>query len=458
MKNKFWAMLAVLLLVVTLLPACTPGAVKVPTSANIKPIVFVHGYAGSAAQFESQAMRFTSNGYPAKYITAYEYDTSKGLTPQFPIEEINAGLDEFIDVVLKDTSADKVDLAGHSLGTLVSQAYLRSSPEHAAKVAHYVNIDGQPSADLPGGVPTLAFWAGRRPPGFPPSGEIVGATNVNLPNVTHVECATCPEAFVEMFKFLAGHPPATDKISPEPSGKIQLAGRVVIFPQNIGIQEPSATLQIWEVDGKTGARIKSQPQATFPMGGATGGWGPFDGKSGVNYEFCLVREAFNTHYYFEPSIRSDYLIRLATEAAGGKGLSSHMDTSDRHTNMLISRGKEFWGDQGADNDVLTIDGTNVITSEICPIDKLINVIFVYDSGADGKSDLSAPTPFFFTAIKFFMTGVDLYIPAADPPNKTISVVLVSRGGGGKTQVINVPNWVSSKHRMGVLFNDFVQAK
>jgi hypothetical protein len=273
-----------------------------------------------------------------------------------------------------------------------------------------------------------------------------------------VECATCAEAFVEMFKFFTGQAPVTDKIVPEPSGKIQLAGRVVIFPQNVGIQEQSSTLQIWEVNGKTGARVSGQPQVTYPMGEATGAWGPFDGKSGVNYEFCLVRDAFITHYYFEPTLRSDYLIRLSTEMAGGKGLSSHMDTSDRQTNLLISRNKEFWGDQGADNDVLTIDGTNVITPKICPIDKLINVIFVYDKDADGKSDLSAPTPFFFTAIQFFMTGVDLYIPAADPPDGTISVVLTSRGGGGKTQVINVPNWVSTKHRMGVLFNDFVQAK
>jgi len=455
-RSKFWILAAVLLLVATFLPACAPGIVEAP--ANIKPIVFVHGAAGSAAQFESQAMRFTSNGYPAKYITAYEYDTSQGLTPQFPMEKVCTGLDEFITNVLKDTGADKVDLVGHSLGTIVSQTYLRSSPERAEKVAHYINIDGQGGANLPGGVPTLAFWAGRRPPSFPAAGTIVGATNVTLPNVTHVECSTCPEAFVEMFKFLTGQVPSTDKILPEPSGKIRLAGRVVIFPQNIGIQEPSATLQIWEVDGKTGARIKSQPQATFPMGEATGVWGPFDGKSGVNYEFCLVRDAFDTHYYFEPTIRSDYLIRLSAEAAGSQGLSSHMDRSERQSNMLISRGKEFWGDQGADSDVLKIDGNNIITPETCPLNKLVNVIFVYDNGTDGKSDLTAPIPYFYNVLSVFMSGVDLFIPAADPPNRAISVVLTSRGGGGKTQVINVPNWVSIKHRMGILFNDFVQAE
>ncbi|MGB8706917.1 MAG: alpha/beta fold hydrolase [Dehalococcoidia bacterium] len=453
MKNKFWGWFAVLLLVVSFLPACTPGAVKAPP--NIKPIIFVHGYAGSAAQFESQAVRFETNGYPASYISAYEYDSAAGLSPQFPPAAVLDGVDQVVDAVLKDTGADKVDLIGHSLGTRVSQAYLKSSPERAAKVAHYVNVDGQAGADLPGGVPTLALWAGRRPPAFPPGGEIVGATNVTFPNVTHVECATCPEAFVEMYKFLAGQAPVTDKIVTEPSGKIELAGRAVIFPQNIGVQQPGATLQIWEVDAKTGARTGSQPQATYPIGG-TGAWGPFDARSSVNYEFCLLQETIMTHYYFQPFIRSDYLIRLNTEIPG-KGLSSHADTSERQSNMLIMRNKELWGDQGADSDVLTINGSNIVTPAICPLNKLVIAIFVNDNGADGKSDLTAPIPYFFSAVSFFISGADLYIPAANPPNGTIPLVLTPRGGGGHTQVINVPNWVSLKDRIFVQFNDFIQA-
>jgi pimeloyl-ACP methyl ester carboxylesterase len=455
MKSRYWGLFAVLLLVVPFLPACKPGTIKAP--ANIKPIVFVHGGAGSGSQFESQSMRFTTNGYPANYIFAYEYDSTLGLTPAFPIDKTVAGLDTFIDSVLKDTGADKVDLMGHSLGTMVSQTYLRGSQAHAAKVAHYVNIDGQGGPDLPGGVPTLALTSGRRPPLFPPADKIVGATNINFPNVTHVECATCAQAFVEMFKFITGQAPTTDQILPEPSGKVQLAGRVVIFPQNIGINEADSTLQVWEVDGKTGARTTSQPLATYPMGGATGAWGPFDGKVGKNYELCLVRAAFTTHEYFEPTIRSDYFIRLNTEIPG-KGLSSHMDTSDRQSDMYIFRNREFWGDQGADNDALTINGINIITPAICPIDKLVNAIFAYDAGADGKTDLSAPIAYFSSAIPVFITGADIYIPAANPPTGIIALVLTPRGGGGKTQAINVPNWPSTKDRIIVQFSDFFQAK
>ena len=456
MKHKFWAILAVLILAATLLPSCAPSTVEVPAPPNIKPIVFVHGFAGSAAQFESQAMRFESNGYPANYIFAYEYDSSPGLSPNFPPAEVLAGIDELIAAVLKDTGADKVDAIGHSLGTKVMQAYLKSSPERAAKIAHYVNIDGQTSTELPGGVPTLALWAGRRPPGFLPAGEVAGATNITIPNVTHVECATCPEAFVEMYKFLTGQEPATDKILAEPSGKIELAGRAVIFPQNIGVQQPGASLQIWEIDSKTGARNGSQPRTTYDISG-TGAWGPFEAKTGINYEFTLVREELTVHFYFEPWIRSDYLIRLNTEIPG-KGLGSRMDVSDRQSNMYISRNKEFWGDQGADSDVLTINGSNVVTPAICPLDHLVIAIFVYDSGADEKSDLAKPVSFFYTVIPFFLTGADLYIPAASPPTGTVPLVLTPRGGGGKTQVINVPNWASTRDRISIQFNDFIQAE
>lgn len=455
MKSKLFAILAVLILVGILFPSCTPGAVTVPTPANIKPIIFVHGYAGSGAQFESQAMRFTSNSYPANYITTYEYDTSQGLSPQFSLADLHAGLDQLIAAVLKDTGADKVDIVGHSLGTKVMQAYLRSSPERAAKVAHYVNIDGQASTNLPGGVPTLALWAGRRPPTFPPAGEVTGATNITIPNVTHVACATCAESFVEMYKFFTGKAPATDKIVPESSGKIQLAGRAVIFSQNQGVQEPGSTLQIWEVDGKTGARIGSQPKVTYPMGG-TGVWGPFDARTGVNYEFALVRKAVAVHFYYQPFIRSDYLIRLPTSVPG-EGISSYMNTSDHSSNLLITRNKEFWGDQGVDSDVLTVNGSNIVMPEICPLNKLIIAMFVYDNGEDGKSDLSQPISSFFS-IPFFFSAADLYIPAADPPGGTISLVLTPRGGGGQTQEINVPTWVSSKHFIGIQFNDFIQNK
>ena len=93
-----------------------------------RPLIFVHGGAGSGAQFESQAMRFASNGYPQDRLAVHEYDSTFGINT---MEQVWAGLDALITEKLAATGADKVDLAGHSLGTTVLQGYLTSSPERS---------------------------------------------------------------------------------------------------------------------------------------------------------------------------------------------------------------------------------------------------------------------------------------------------------------------------------------
>jgi pimeloyl-ACP methyl ester carboxylesterase len=160
---------------------------------DLNPIIFVHGYSGSGAQFESQAMRFASNGYPTNYIAVIEYDS--GLTFPDEIEVVHGMIDAQIAEFQAELGADQVDLMGHSRGTTVSHDYL-SFPDRAANVAHYVNIDGRTADAPPGGVPTLALWAGAvERPVWP---EIVGAINVTVPDQEHVEVATSEESFLEM--------------------------------------------------------------------------------------------------------------------------------------------------------------------------------------------------------------------------------------------------------------------
>ncbi len=436
--------------IVTLLVLTVIGLCLLPAAADashekhfpaIRPMIFVHGGSGSGAQFESQAMRFTSNGYPQDYIYVLEYDSSSIATI---MSQVWANLDLLIDAVLKETGADQVELLGHSLGTSVSYGYLTSSPARAAKVAHYVNIDGQ--ANLPDAVNTLAIWAGRGTPGR----TMVGAQNVTIPNVTHVQCATCPESFFEMYKFFTGHEPETTDILPEPSEHIKLAGRAVLFPQNVGVT--GSTVEIYKVNGDTGFRIHNRPEAIYAID-ETGNWGPFKAKAGEYYEFVIVRPQSNHHFYIEPPIRDDYLIRLNTSPIGG-GIGALLDKSDRQSNLVLIRYKEYWGDQGIQNDILAVDGVNLVNAATCPITKRATTIFAYDKGADGVSDISVMIPVF--ASLSFLTGVDFYIPAANPPDERIRLVLIPRGGDGKMQVVNVPNWPSSTNSITVIFNDFLQ--
>jgi pimeloyl-ACP methyl ester carboxylesterase len=400
-------------------------------------------------------MRFTSNGYPQNLLFAFEYDTGTPSTENMTERVLR--LDTFVDTVLTSTGADKVYLMGHSLGTYVSQTYL-AVPTRAAKVAKYVNIDGAAAPALPGGVPTLALWA-TKGWSYNPLNQIVGATNVFIPNQTHVQIATSAESFLEMYKFFLGTIPATSNILSESCDQIQLAGRAMLYPQGRGVGD--ATLDIWEVNGGTGARIGAVPKATYTLSGNgfyDGAWGPFTTRCGVQYEFVLYRAGLRPHhFYFEPFVRDNYFVRLLTSPPGGIG-----DLMERNMNsaaLVITRNKEFWGDQGANNDVLTLNGANVINAATCPLIKVpgstgVIGIFAYDRYLNGLTDLSAPIPTFFAV--GFMTGVDIYMPAADPPTGTISLVLTPRGGGGGTQVINMLNWASLNHSVSAPFNDFFQ--
>lgn len=72
-----------------------------------RPVIFVHGFAGSGAQFETQARRFASNRYPAEHIEGHEYDS---LFTVETVDEVFARLDQRIARMLDRTQADRVDL------------------------------------------------------------------------------------------------------------------------------------------------------------------------------------------------------------------------------------------------------------------------------------------------------------------------------------------------------------
>ena len=320
---------------------------------QIRPIVFVHGFFGSGNQFESQAMRFTSNGYPDNYLAAHEYDSSTASVR--PAEERFKKLDKLISDLLKNTGSEKVDLIGHSLGTTEMTNYLNSSPERAKKVAHYVNVDGRQGEKLPGGVPTLAIWDG-----FGSAARtFVDAENVRIPAQSHVQVATSAETFSHMYKFFTGKEPKTTQIISEPRGQVRVSGKALIFPENVAPE--NATLEIYQVNAKTGEREKKKPEATYTIG-KDGSWGPFKAKGGDHYEFVIVRKGMQNHHFFlEEFNRSNHFIRLQTSPPTG-GIIAALDSSNHHSNLAIQRNKEFFGDQGPNNDILKINGSNIVNA------------------------------------------------------------------------------------------------
>jgi pimeloyl-ACP methyl ester carboxylesterase len=414
------------------------GVLAAPAHA-LRPMIFVHGGSGSGAQFESQAMRFASNGYPADHVRVHEYDSFFTLASQ---AQVIAGLDALVDQVIAETGTDRVDLLGHSLGTTISQGYL-SAPERAAKIAHYVNIDGAQAAAPPGGVATLAIWGAGNP-----AREIAGAENVYFPNQTHVQVATSAESFAAQYEFLNDAPPATTAILPEV--RVQLAGRAVIFPQNLGVDD--ATLQIFEVDAATGGRLRTDPDATYALSSPVGAFGPFEAIGGRRYEFVILRDdARPHHFYTEPVVRSDFLIRLLTVDANiqpGAAIQANAEQSDHAAGFVLTRYREFWGDQGANSDVLLLNGLNIISPTNSPIAKRVNAMFVGDDDLDGVNDLVAPNAFYFALP--FITAMDVFMPAAIPPTGVIRLENTSREGF--STAITVPNWATSMNVTSIVLH------
>jgi pimeloyl-ACP methyl ester carboxylesterase len=425
----FVAILALLLL-------AAPTAVAKSKHSKLTPMIFVHGGAGSGAQFQSQGLRFTSNGYPRDYIRVFEYDST---TATANMATLHTRLDQLIEQVKQETGKAKVDVLGHSLGTTVMHLYL-ADPARAANVARYVNIDGRTGASPPGGVPTLALWAGRGTPGR----EIAGATNVTIPNQTHVEVATSVQSFVEMFKFFTGRAPKHNIVREK---RITLSGRAQLFPENVGVGD--RTLEIWELKRWSGKRKRLV--ATIDVAD-DGSWGPVRGlRSGRRYEFALLLPGSTVHHlYFEPFKRSDHLVRLLTSQPGG-GVNLLIERSPNHSAVTIVRYKEFWGDQGAESDTLSVNGTNVLNPATAPITKRVIGMFAFDVGSDGASNVTVPHPVFFGLP--FLSGVDLFLPAASPPAGRVTVALRSRGAG-RTRELAFPNFPSSTDSVSVGLNDF----
>ena len=419
-------------------------------------VIFVHGFEGSGAQFESQELRLESNGYPGSYIAAFEYDSplyasalANGQSTAAQEQVLFLQLDRLIARMKALTHRPKVDLLAHSLGTKLVQHYLNSSPRRAANVAHYVNIDGQPASAPPGGVPTLALWGTRGPISQPPGRRIDGAENIDIPDSSHVQTATSPLSFYYFYRFFNGRPPRTTRIVPQ-TGMIEISGRDLNFPQNSGLA--GATVQVWNINQATGQRIGRAPLASFAIG-SSGFFGPVRVRAGRRYEFAEVRPGFPTHhFYYEPFLRSDHLIRLlesdALRAAGGI-------PDPRSVAFLILRYKELWGDQGAQSDIVKVDGVSVCNATTCPLSKEVNGLFVADYDHDGADPNTTETWPPYQSLGYFISSVDAFAPAQSPPTGEVTVTLLDRGRGPLHR-ITFPNFPATSDDVTVQFDDFTQ--
>lgn len=441
-----------------ILPAPAPGGAANPERPETAeeptyPVVFVHGGSGSAAQYETQALRFASNDYPHEVRAI---DRPAG-------QDINPILDDFLDDVMAETGEPQVYVVAHSIGVPIFSGYLDSSPERAARVAKYLAIDGggaSPDA-CPGGVDEDGNWVvpcmglfGRGDPDrrFGPD------HHVQFPEQGHTEVVGSPESFAAQYRFFTGKDPRTTLVLPERPGKVEIVGRALNFPANVGLA--GSSVEVWPVDGKTGKRKTAEPDAVFDIG-EDGNWGPVKVNGKKHYELALVRGDFVQHFYYEPFIRSNYLVRLL-QSPPDSPITQGIERSDGHSVAVVQRQKEFWGNNPfGPVDALKVSTTsasgpdqpplNIVNPETASFDEnFVLGIITYDAGSDGTSNTDGQLP-----LETFLSVVDVYYPAANPPDGTITFDLRGRGET-KPQVINAPNWPSTGHGVTASFRNWTQ--
>jgi triacylglycerol esterase/lipase EstA (alpha/beta hydrolase family) len=116
---------------------CISGAAIAPASSlALDPILFVHGWNGSATNWNTMISRFENDGWPKSYLMAYSYNTAQSNKVDAETE-----VKSHVEQLLKNTGASKVDIIAHSMGSLNSRWYIKFDGGES-KVDDWVSLGG----------------------------------------------------------------------------------------------------------------------------------------------------------------------------------------------------------------------------------------------------------------------------------------------------------------------------
>lgn len=123
---------------VSVIAICITGAAFSPAGAlALDPILFVHGWSGSASNWSTMIGRFEKDGYPKAYLSAYSYNTSQSNKVDAEKE-----VKSHVESLEKATGASKVDIIAHSMGSLNSRWYIKFVAGGEASVDDWVSLGG----------------------------------------------------------------------------------------------------------------------------------------------------------------------------------------------------------------------------------------------------------------------------------------------------------------------------
>lgn len=215
------------LILMSAVVACLFGTALAPSGAMaLDPILFVHGYARSASDWNTMIERFEKDGWPKSYLSAYSYNTSQSNKVDAEKE-----VKSHVESLLSATGATKVDIIAHSMGSLNTRWYIKfdggeskvddwvslGGPNHGTETANFCL--GTSCTEMRVGSKFLSeLNAGDETPGevnygtwWSPCDEFInpdssvpltGATNHETACISHLSLLTDPTVYEQVREFV----------------------------------------------------------------------------------------------------------------------------------------------------------------------------------------------------------------------------------------------------------------
>ena len=364
-------------------------------SAEIPPVLFVHGNGDHAALWITTLWRMESNGVPRERMLAINFTDPLARTDdrveqpnRSSTEDQRRELGEAVKELQRRTGASRIALVGNSRGGYSIRNYIRNGG--GADISHAVlcgvpnhgvydwddglggefngrgpflrGLNEGESEVTPGtafltlrsdGIDKFAQGDGRfvgkpgTPTGVTSDGPALkGATNLVLGALDHREVAFHPRAFREIYKFIAGREPSRIEIVPE--AEVKLSGLVTGTPGGVQTNRPvsGATVEIYRVSPETGERTGGPIHSS--QTGADGRWGPAQVEPSWYLEIVLASAGSpTTHIYRSPFPRSSDVVHLRAARPLGPA------DAGAGAVVLMSRPRGYFG---LPRDVVLIDG------------------------------------------------------------------------------------------------------
>lgn len=376
-------------------PALAQTAPAPPATAQVPPILFLHGNGEQAALWMTTLWRMESNGVPRDRMFAINFTDPLARTDD-KIEQANRSstedqrreLADAIKELKSRTGASRIALVGNSRGGYPIRNYIKNGG--GADVSHAVlcgvpnhgvyDLDDNLGSEFNGRGPFLrglnegesevtpgtAFltlrsdgidkyaqedgrFAGKpgTPTGITAEGPALkGATNLVIGAVDHRETAYSPRAFREIYKFIAGCEPSRIEIVPE--AQVKLSGLVTATPGGVQTNRPvaGASVDVFRVSAETGERAGGPIHSS--QTGADGRWGPAQVDPSWYLEIVMTSpDSVTTHFYRSPFPRSSDIVHLRAARPFGPA------DAGAGAVVLMSRLRGYFG---LPRDVVLIDG------------------------------------------------------------------------------------------------------